>query len=463
MSTKVRDYNKLAKDIVTAVGGPENIVKATHCATRLRLVLKETPADAKEKISAMPAVITVVENGGQFQVVIGTHVVDVHKALVEDLGLDTNENAGEADAGEKQSILNRIIAAMSAVFAPFVYILAAAGILQGCLILINLVWPAFAETGTYAVLSFMSWTPFTFLPIFIAVTASKHFNCNTFIAVLCCCALVNPDWGAMAARIAGGEDIRFLGIALSQTTYTSSVIPPLLLVWGLSYVEKFFDKHLPDVIKPLLTPLFSYVIMVPVTILVLGPISTAGAEGIANAYNFLATNAPVVAGAIIGGLWQVVVIFGVHWGVTPMNMANFAMHGHDSFQAFQTIAVVAQVGAAFGVFFKSKNKDFKGTALSAGITGVFGITEPAIYGVTLRLKKPFICGCIAGAVGAVVTGLFGSSYYAYAGLPSLLTMVNAISSEAPMSFPGEVIGCAIALIGAFILVQVIGFEDPKEN
>ncbi|MDD4849181.1 MAG: PTS transporter subunit EIIC [Gemmiger sp.] len=463
MSTKVRDYNKLAKDIVVAVGGPGNIVKATHCATRLRLVLKETPADAKEKISAMPAVITVVENSGQFQVVIGTHVVDVHKALVENLGLDTTENAAEEEGGQKQSVLNRIIATMSAVFAPFVYILAAAGILQGCLILINLAWPAFAATGTYAVLSFMSWTPFTFLPIFIAVTASKHFNCNTFIAVLCCCALVNPDWSAMAARIAGGEEIRFLGIALSQTTYTSSVIPPLLLVWGLSYVEKFFDKHLPDIIKPLLTPLLSYIIMVPVTILVLGPISTAAAEGIANGYNFLAAHAPAVAGALIGGLWQIVVIFGVHWGVTPMNMANFAMYGHDSFQAFQTIAVVAQVGAAFGVFFKSKNKEFKGTALSAGVTGVFGITEPAIYGVTLRLKKPFICGCAAGAVGAVVTSLFGSAYYAYAGLPSLLTTVNAISAEAPMSFLGEILGCGIALVGAFLLVQAVGFEDPKDN
>lgn len=152
----------------------------------------------------------------------------------------------------------------------------------------------------------------------------------------------------------------------------------------------------------------------------------------------------------------------MHWGITPVCLANFAMYGHDTFQAFQTIAVVAQVGAAFGVFFKSKNQSMKSTAMSAGITGVFGITEPAIYGVTLRLKKPFVCGCVCGAVGAVVMSFFHSAYYAYAGLPSLLTTVNAISAANPTSFIGEIIGCLIALVGSFVLVQVVGFEDPAE-
>lgn len=387
---QVRDYNKLAHDIIREVGGAQNIVNATRCATRFRLVLKETPAGAKEKISELPGVITVVENNGQFQVVIGTHVGDVYAAAAEILHLDENMEEVEQP---KQSVVNRIIATMSAVFAPFVYILAAAGLLQGALILITMAAPNFANTGTYEVLSFMSWTPFTFLPIFIAVTASKHFKCNTFIAVLCCCALVNPSWAEMAARIADGETIRFLGIKLSETTYTSTVLPPLLLVWLLSYLERFIEKKLPETFRPLLTPMICFIIMVPTTILVLGPVSAVTANGIAKGYNFLAATAPALAGAIIGGFWQVVVIFGVHWGITPVNLANFAMNGHDTFQAFQTIAVVAQVAAAFGVFIKSKNKEFKGVAFSAGVTGLFGITEPTIYGVTLRLKKPFICGC----------------------------------------------------------------------
>lgn len=203
--------------------------------------------------------------------------------------------------------------------------------------------------------------------------------------------------------------------------------------------------------------------MVPVTILVLGPVSAVTANGIAKGYNFLAATAPALAGAIIGGFWQVVVIFGVHWGITPVNLANFAMNGHDTFQAFQTIAVVAQVAAAFGVFIKSKNKEFKGVALSAGVTGLFGITEPTIYGVTLRLKKPFICGCAGGAIGAVVMSFFHSAYYAYAGLPGPLTIVNAISKDAPMSFPGEVIGCAVAAVIAIVLIQIVGFDDPASK
>ena len=457
---QVRDYNKLAHDIIHEVGGAQNIVNATRCATRFRLVLKETPAGAKEKIAEMPGVITVVENNGQFQVVIGTHVGDVYAAAAEILHLD--ENAEEVEQ-PKQSVVNRIIATMSAVFAPFVYILAAAGLLQGALILITMAAPNFTNTGTYEVLSFMSWTPFTFLPIFIAVTASKHFKCNTFIAILCCCALVNPSWAEMASRIAAGETIRFLGIKLSETTYTSTVLPPLFLVWLLSYLERFIEKKLPDTFKALLTPMICFIIMVPATILVLGPVSAVTANGIAKGYNFLAATAPALAGAIIGGLWQVVVIFGVHWGITPVNLANFAMNGHDTFQAFQTIAVVAQVAAAFGVFIKSRNKEFKNMALSAGLTGLFGITEPTIYGVTLRLKKPFICGCVGGAIGAVVMSFFHSAYYAYAGLPGPLTIVNAISKDAPMSFPGEVIGCAVAAVIAIVLIQVIGFEDPASK
>ena len=367
------------------------------------------------------------------------------------------------DEAPKGTILNRVIATMSAVFAPFIYILAAAGILQGCLILINMAYPSFQSTGTYEVLSFMSWAPFTFLPIFIAITASRHFKCNMFIAVACCASLVSPTWSEIAARIAGGENISFLGIALAETTYTSSVLPPLFLVWILSYVEKFVEKSLPDVVKSLFTPLLCMIIMVPLTIVAIGPVSDNLATAIANGYNSLYNFAPALAAAVIGGLWQIVVIFGVHWGVTPMCLANYDMYGMDTFQAFQTMAVVAQMGAAFGVFLKAKKMETKNVSLSAGITGIFGITEPAIYGVTLKYKKPFICGCVAGALGAVVASFFNVAYYAYAGLPGLLTVVNAINPENPTSIMGMAIGCAIAVIGSIILVQIVGFGEESEE
>ena len=463
MSKGIRDYEKLAVDIIEAVGGEKNIVKASRCATRLRLVLKDTPNDANKRVSALTGVITVVENGGQFQVVIGTHVGKVFDKVASELNL---EDMKEEDAPQA-SILNRVIATMSAVFAPFIYILAAAGILQGGLILANMINPGFQTTGTYEVLSFISWAPFTFLPIFIAITASKHFKCNTFIAVACCCALVSPTWGEIATRIAGGEAVKFLGIKLSETTYTSSVLPPLFLVWILSYVERFVEKKLPDVVKSLFTPLICMLVMVPFTIVLIGPVSDGLATAIANGYNFLYNFAPPVAAAVIGGLWQIVVIFGVHWGVTPMCLANYEMYGMDTFQAFQTMAVIAQTGAVIGVFIKARNRETKSVALSSGITGFFGITEPAIYGVNLKLKKPFICGCIAGGIGAVVASFFNVAYYAYAGLPGALTVVNAINSENKSSIIGMLIGGAIALFGAIILVQIVGIggnvKDTKEK
>ncbi len=349
---------------------------------------------------------------------------------------------------------------MSAVFAPIVYILAAAGILQGLLIVVGLIDADIKTTGTYAILNFMSWTPFAFLPVFIAITAARHFKCNPFIAVLCCCALINPEWSAMAGRIATGETITFLFIPLAKTVYTSSVLPPLFLVWALSWLEKRVEKALPDVVSALFTPLICFVIIVPLTLIVIGPITTWAAMGIASGYNALFAAAPAVAAALIGGIWQIIVIFGVHWGITPVIMANFDTQGYDSFQAYQTIAVIGQMAAVFGVFLKSRKRELKTTSLSAGVTAIFGITEPAIYGVTLRFKKPFICGCIGGAVGAVVASLFGSLYYAYAALPGLFTLVNAISPDAPMSFIGELAGSATAIVLTIILVQFVGFDDP---
>lgn len=403
MVAKVRDYGKLAKDIKNAIG-EENIISAAHCATRLRLVLKQNPsADVTAQISKMPAVIQVVEKGGQYQIVIGTHAKDVYEELTHIIKLDTSQVT-------KGSLLNRIIAAMSAVFAPFVYILAGAGLLQGCLIIINLFSSEFSQTGTYSVLSFISWTPFTFLPVLIAVTASKHFRCNTFIALWCCLALVNPDWGNIARQIAEGESIKFLFFNMAQTTYTSSVLPPLFLVLVLSYLERFLDRHIPDVVKALVIPFICAVIMVPTTILIIGPLSDMLANAIATGYNFLYTNLPALAAIIIGGFWQIAVIFGVHWGVTPMVMSNFANHGCDSFQAVQTCAVVAQAAACFGVFLKTRNKEMKNVSLSAG-------------------------------------------------LPGILTVVNAISPDNPMSFPGLLAGCGVTIVTAILLVQIIGCDE----
>lgn len=452
---------KIAQEILDAIGGEGNIVKSTHCATRLRVVLQRSDPSAKEKVKKIDGVVTVVENNGQFQIVIGNNVGEVYKYFEVLTGKSSNE---EKETENKGSVLNRVIATMSAVFAPFIYILAAAGILQGLLILINLIVPAFEKTGTYEVFNFISWAPFTFLPIFIAITASKHFNVNTYIAVACSAALVTPELTDIIDRIGDGETVRFFGMPLTETSYTSSVLPPLLLVWVLSYLEKYLNKVINDVIKPLFVPFLAIIIMVPLTLLVIGPISTVVAHGIANGYNSLVEVAPWLAGAIIGGVWQVFVIFGVHWGITPVVLANFEQYGSDSFQAYQTIAVIAQVGAVVGVLIKAKSQEIKRISSSAGITGIFGITEPSIYGVNLRFKKPFIIACISGAVGAFVASFFNPKYYAYAGLPGPITIVNGYNADNAGSIWGILIGSAIAVILPIILVQVFGYgEDTTEQ
>ena len=454
------DYAKIASQVIEHVGGKQNIKSVQHCATRLRLVLKETPEGAKEKVQELTGVITVVENSGQFQVVIGTHVGEVYENVMKNLNL---EAMSEEEVETKQPLLNRIIATMSAVFAPFIYILAAAGILQGILILINLFWPQFATTGTYEILSLISWTPFAFLPILIGITASKHFKCNTFIAVTCCAALINPTWVEIAKRITEGEVVNFLFFNLSGVTYGSSVLPPLFLVLVLSYLEHFLSKRIPEIMKALLVPFICMIVMVPLTILIIGPLTNGGAEAVAVGFNLLMEKAPLLGGILIGGLWEVFVIFGVHWGITPMVMANFSIYGYDAFQAFQTLAVIAQIGAAIGCFIKSKNSELKKVALSASVTGIFGITEPTLYGVTLRLKKPFICACVGGVISAAVMSFFNTVYYAYAGLPGILTIVNAINPNDTKGFIGMVIGSVLAIVVPMILVLVIGFDDPKEK
>lgn len=456
MAEKIRDYTRLASDIIREAGGKGNITNVARCATRLRLVLRETPKGAKERVGNLAGVITVVETGGQFQVVIGTHVGEVFEQVAKELNLE----AGDGQEDVKQGIGTRIVAMMSAVFAPFVYALAAGGLLQGVLIIIKTFAPEVVNSGTFQIFDLMSWAPFTFLPIFIALTASKYFKCNQVTAILCCMALVSPTLTELVGRVAAGESMGLFGFSLASTTYTSTVLPPLFLVWVLSHVERMVKKIVPDVMKALLTPLVSYIIMVPLMLLLVGPASEFAANGIASGYKFLSDKVPLLTAAIVGGVWQVFVIFGVHWGITPVVLADFAQNGSNTFQAYQTCAVVAQVGAAFGVFLKSRNKELKNMSLSAGITGIFGITEPTIYGVTLRLKKPFICACVAGAAGAVVASFFQTTYYVYAGLPGLLTVINAITPGNYTPFAGMLAGAAIAVVGAALLVQVIGFDDP---
>ena len=398
MAEAVKDYQKLEHDIIRLAGGADNIASAQRCATRLRLVLKNTPGQAEEKIKALPGVITVVQKQGQFQVVIGNHVGDVFEAVSAEL--ETNKKAEQEERPkEKENLLNRLLQMISGVFAPVCYVLAAGGLLQGLLIILTMAVPSVTETGVYP-----------------------------------------------------------------EITYTSSVLPPLILVALLSKLEKFLNKHLPELIKFLFTPLICLAALVPLTIVVIGPLIQWLSNGVAAGYNLLYQMAPPIAGAVVGGVWQVIVIFGIHWGMVPIVIANFAQNGQDTLQIFIQIAVISQMAAAFGVFLKAKDKQLRTDALSAGITGIFGITEPAIYGITLPRKKPFIYGCIWAAIGSAIAAILGATQYVYAGLPGLISVVNSISVENPGSFPACATGAAVTITGTIGSILLFGCEPKqKEN
>ena len=398
MAEAVKDYQKLEHDIIRLAGGADNIASAQRCATRLRLVLKNTPGQAEEKIKALPGVITVVQKQGQFQVVIGNHVGDVFEAVSAEL--ETNKKAEQEERPkEKENLLNRLLQMISGVFAPVCYVLAAGGLLQGLLIILTMAVPSVTETGVYP-----------------------------------------------------------------EITYTSSVLPPLILVALLSKLEKFLNKHLPELIKSLFTPLICLAALVPLTIVVIDPLIQWLSNGVAAGYNLLYQMAPPIAGAVVGGVWQVIVIFGIHRGMVPIVIANFAQNGKDTLQIFIQIAVISQMAAAFGVFLKAKDKQLRTDALSAGITGIFGITEPAIYGITLPRKKPFIYGCIWAAIGSAIAAILGATQYVYAGLPGLISVVNSISVENPGSFPACATGAAVTITGTIGSILLFGCEPKqKEN
>lgn len=299
------------------------------------------------------------------------------------------------------------------------------------------------------------WTAFTFLPVLIAVTAAKKFGMNVYTAVVIACSLVCPDYINM---VNAGDPVYFLGIRVQLLSYTSSVIPIILTVWAASYVQKFFDKHLPIVVRNLFSPMFTITLMVPLTLLVVGPVGNAVGGAIGGAYNFLYGLSPITAGIVVGGLWEVLVIFGVHWGITPVTVGNYASLGYDTFTGLQASAVFAQAGATLGVFLKTKDRDMKGVSASAAVTGLFGITEPAIYGVNLRLKKPMICGCIAGAVGGAAGGAFNAVSWGY-NMPGIATIPAYFKAGHTSQFLGFLLSILISFVLGTVLTWIVGFKE----
>lgn len=330
------DFQSLAKQILTHIGGETNVASLVHCATRLRFKLKDRSKADKEAIESIDGVVTVVESGGQFQVVIGNHVPEVYKEIGLMSGVLENAQAG-GSRDEKGSLAGRLVDIISSIFMPLLGVMAGAGILKGLLLICTNAGWLTAEETTYTILYAAADSLFYFLPLLLAVTAAKKFGANMFVALTIAGALIYPS---IIELKNSGADAEFFGIPVVLMNYTSTVIPIILAVFVMSYLEKFCMRFIHESVKNFITPLICLVVMVPLTLIVFGPLGVYTGNGIAAAILSIFDVSPILAGALIAALWQILVIFGIHWGIVPVILNNIAVHGKDYIKPATAAAVL---------------------------------------------------------------------------------------------------------------------------
>ena len=459
---KVMDNHKVALQILNGVGGKENVSGLTHCFTRLRFVLKDEAKANKKEVSSIEGVIQVVEASGQFQVVLGNKVEAIYDEIMPMLG--ANADAQNDEQEEKVGIGTKILNMVTAIFTPTIPAIAASGMLKGILAIaaiigLNMYHVDIKPFNTYIILNAASDALFYFMPVILAKSAAKVFKTNEYIAMTLGATLCYPT---LVELMTGKNAVTLFGIGITKANYVSSVVPIIIAVFVLAYVEKFVKKIMPDVLKIIMVPTLSLLIMVPATLMIFGPIGIYIGNAVNWAYHYIMNLSPILLGAFVGGIWCVLVIFGAHRAIIPIGINDVAKTGRQNLLAFAGAANFSQAGAALGVFFKTKNKNLKTVAASATVTALFGITEPAIYGANLRLKKPMVYAVISGALGGALMGWGGSYGNAFANQGVLTIPVYA--SAGTKAFICYILGCLIAFGGACILTVILGFNDlPSDD
>ncbi|MCP1185169.1 beta-glucoside-specific PTS transporter subunit IIABC [Paenibacillus sp. 1781tsa1] len=470
------NYDQLAKDILSGVGGRDNVNSVFHCVTRLRFKLKNESVAKTEELKNLPGVITVMQSGGQYQVVIGNEVPDVYKAVVKAGNFPTEgQIEEEADnSGKKVGLFSRFIDMISGVFTPLLGLLAATGMIKG----FTAMFVAFGwvenTSGTYHLLNALGDSLFYFFPIFLGYTAIKKFGGSPFLGMAIGASLVYPTLSGLTAGdplytlftgtlFESPIHITFLGIPVILMTYSTSVIPIIIATFFAVKIERFFKNIIPKVVSTFLVPFFTLLVIVPVTFIVIGPIATWAGQLVGAGTTSIYELSPIITGLVLGGFWQVLVLFGLHWGLVPVMLLNLSTSGADPVLAMSFGASFAQTGAVLAVLLKTKNSKLKSLSIPAFISGIFGVTEPAIYGVTLPLKKPFIMSCIGGAVGGGILGWAGSKLYVFGGL-GIFGIPSFINKEAgpDSGFYMSIVAVLVAFIVGFVLTYVVGFQDKVE-
>ncbi|MDT2816789.1 beta-glucoside-specific PTS transporter subunit IIABC [Vagococcus lutrae] len=455
-------YEELAKNIVKEVGGKENINSLTNCITRLRFKLKDESKANTDVLKNMDGVVTVMQAGGQYQVVIGNHVPDVKKDVDAVLGV----LEAPTEAGPKGNLFDQFVDMISSIFQPILAPLSAAGMLKGIsAILTFALGSSFAGSSTAAVFNAMGDGLFKFLPIFIGYTAMKKFGGSPFLGMLIASSMVYPGFldGSATAQFAESGGLNFFGIPFSipPAGYGSTVMPIIAAAAFAAFLEKQLRKVIPDVIKLFIVPFLVGLITIPLTFLIIGPIMNFVSDGLGNGLLAIQSFSPILFGAILGFSWQILVMFGLHWAIVPFAIIALSQGNPTALLTPTGSLSFAQTGAVLAVMMKTKNAKLKELSIPAFISGIFGVTEPAIYGITLPKKKPFWVSCVVGGVTGAIAMALGMQGYQMGGL-GIFRYTSSISPEGDIKFAiYAMILDACAFVAGFALAYAVGFEDDE--
>lgn len=443
-------FEREAEEIIKLVGGKDNVVSLVHCATRLRFKLKSTSVANKAELEKMKDVLSVVNSGGQYQVVIGNKVTDYYDTITKKLGLKDNTSN---EKGEKVSLVSMIFETISGAFSPLIPALAGAGMVKALLtVLTSFGWMS-DTTTTYAILSAAGNGVFYLLPVFLGITLAKKLGGNMFVGGAIGAALLDPSYTGLI----GSEGIvDFLGLKVTPIDYASSVFPIFVSIFIYYWVDKLLKKIILKDLQLFLVPMFSLLIMVPLTVILFGPFGTTVGDVISNAVMWLINKSHILAGIVLGAGMPFLAVFGLHWGFTPITLQNLATTGGDPIEGAAVAAVFAQVGIAIGLFLKSKkHTQLRSLTGSTALTGILaGVTEPIIYGVILRYRRTIPILAIAGGVGGAICGAFGVTCNAY-------VFHNIFSAPVYTPFMGYVLGVGTALILGAVLAFMFGLKEEE--
>ena len=455
------NYKQTAQEILTLVGGKENISNLSHCATRLRLQLITSSTVDHKAVEEIDGVVSVIEKAGIFQIIIGLDVDKVYAEFEKLIGKieSTKTNTVRDEEGNTSDIISTIFSAISGIFAPLLPILAGSGILRGLTLLAVQVGILQQGSGTYEILTIASMTVFHFLPVMLAFSSGKRFGVSPYISAIIGAALINPEFYVLMGSQGNGATTSFLGIPVVLMDYSATVIPIILSIWAYSYVEKTLEKYIPIGMQLVFVPLLSLFIMVPFTMIALGPLGVYGGELIASIVNYLMESSGLLAGVIVGGGWSVLVSFGLHWAVNPIMINNVSTIGLDYIVPLTFACNFAVIGTALGVFLKTKDTKKKHFNLTGIITiALSGIIEPTLYGTLVKNRMLFLCQIIGGAVGGAFMGFFrvSSNAFVFGGVTTIPAFVGG-------NLTAGIIGLLISVVVSSILAYIYVARQEKNE